>query len=416
MRSNRMLILRWCNCAALALALGVAVCLAGCGESDDAAVVRATPTVAPTSTPIPLTSAQVLQPGPAAVGVTTITFDDTSRPTMANGSAPGLPSRTLITEIWYPAEPGATPAATETRDAPLAQNGRPYPLVIYSHGFASNRLAVGYLARQLASDGYVVASPDFPLTHAGTPGGPNFLDVVHQPGDVSFIIDQLLAMSADPHSAFSGAIDAQRIGLTGLSLGGMTTYLTTFDVLFRDPRVRAAAPQAGPACSFGSKFYTSAQVPLLIVHGDIDAIVPYQQNSVFAFGEAHPPKYLVTISAGSHTGFVDDGGLFESANNPDDIGCLALRPAGARAADSGETFFDMLGGSDAGIIMGDCPPGCAGPRHGPRAIRPSRQHQLTILSVVPFFEGYLRGNQQALDYLAHTLAGENADVAVQAEP
>jgi predicted dienelactone hydrolase len=414
MLSNRMWELRWFGRAALALALGVTLCVAGCGESDDG-VFRTTPTVAPTATPVPLTSAQVLQPGPAAVGVTTITFEDTSRPTMANGSAPGSPSRMLVTEIWYPAEASASPAPTETRDAPVAQSARPYPLVIYSHGFVSNRLACGYLARQLVSLGYVVAAPDFPLTHAGTPGGPNFLDVVHQPGDVSFIIDQLLAASGDAHR-FAGAIDAQRIGLTGLSLGGMTTYLTTFDVLFRDPRVRAAAPQAGPACSFGSKFYDSAQVPLLIVHGDIDAIVPYRENSVFAFGEAHRPKYLVTITGGSHTGFVDDGGLFESANNPDDIGCIALRPGGSAAADAEPTFFDMLGGSDAGIIMGDCPAGCTGPRHGPRSIRPSRQRQLTILSVVPFFEGYLRGDQQALDYLAHTLGGENADVTVQSDP
>src|SRR5262249_32866419 len=161
------------------------------------------------------------------------------------------------------------------------------------------RFAAGYLARQLASLGYVVAAPDFPLTHGGTPGGPNFFDVVHQPGDVTFIIDQLLAAKADrPAHVFTRAIDAQRLGMTWLSLRGLPTYCTTFDAPLRAPRLRSAAPMAGPVCSFGSKFYTTAQIPLLIVHGDIDAIVPYEENSVSAFGQARRPKYLVTIKDG----------------------------------------------------------------------------------------------------------------------
>src|SRR6266852_5656967 len=165
MFSNRMQVIRWYGRASFALALGVVLCLPACGDSDHATI---------TPTALPLTSAQVLQPGPAAVGVTTVTFEDTSRPTMANGSFPGSPSRILVTEIWYPAEPGASPPATENRDAPLAQNGRPYPLVIYSHGFFSNRIAGAYLAHQLASHGYVVAAPDFPLTFDSAPGGPDF--------------------------------------------------------------------------------------------------------------------------------------------------------------------------------------------------------------------------------------------------
>ena len=51
-----------------------------------------------TSEPPLLTSAQVLQPGPFAMGVTTMTFEDTSRPTMPNGIFPGAPTRVLVTE------------------------------------------------------------------------------------------------------------------------------------------------------------------------------------------------------------------------------------------------------------------------------------------------------------------------------
>jgi len=396
---------RWLRPLWALLICVVALSLGSCG--DDANEHFGTPQQ-------PLTSAALLQQGPHAVGVTTMTFVDTSRPTMANGNVLASPSRTLVTEIWYPTDAFPNSSEDENRDALLAQSGQPDPLVIYSHGFLSVRTAGGFIGRHLASYGYVVAAPDFPLTNANAPGGPNLLDVVHQPGDVSFLITQLLALSADPPSAFAHAIDAQRIGLTGLSLGGETTYLSAFDVIFRDARVRAAAPIAGPACQFGKDFYGTTRLPLLILHGDIDAIVPYQANAVFAFGEANPPKYLVTLTGATHTAFADVGGLFENVNNPDDIGCAALRPdLNTGDPETAQAFLEQLGGAAAGIIMGDCPAPCTGPTHGPRAMRPSRQDQLTLLSLLPFFEGYLRDDSRARDFVGHTLAAENADLTVQ---
>ena len=377
-----------------------ALSLASCGGDSDSGGV-----VAP-----PLTSAMVLEPGPAGVGVTTMTFEDTSRTTMPNGSFRGAPSRTLVTEIWYPTD-AASGAAAEVRDAPLAAGGRPFPLVIYSHGFTSMRTGGAYLARQLASYGYVVAAPDFPLTTTHAPGGANVLDVVQQPGDVHFLIDQLLGLSADQNSRLSGGIDARRIGLTGLSLGGTTTFLAAFHPTLRDARVRAAAPAAGGTCFFGPGFYDGRSLPLLILHGDIDAIVPYQQNAVFAFGEANPPEYLATITGGSHTGFADGTEIFDTQNNVDDIGCFALR--GTLPEGGNQSLLDDLGGAAAGIIAGDCPAPCSGSSRLPHAIHPSRQHQLTILAIVPFFEATLRGDQRARHFLEETVAAENPELRVQ---
>jgi predicted dienelactone hydrolase len=377
----------------------------GCGDSDTL--------IQPTAAP--LTSAAVLQPGPFGVGVTTMTFVDTSRPTMPNGTFAGAPSRTLVTEIWYPIAPQSSTSAQETRNAPLTLSGAPYPLVVYSHGFMSVRTGGAYLARHLISYGYVVAAPEFPLSKSGAPGGPTSLDLGNQAGDVHFVIDQLLALSADAQSPLQGSVDRERIGLTGLSLGGSTTFLAAFHPTLRDPRVHAAAPTAGGACFFGPDFYAQTRVPLLILHGDIDAIVPYQANAVFAFGEAPPPKYLVTIAGGSHTAFVDGAEIFDGANNPDDIGCGALRrPSdGASDDDASPSLVDRLGGPAAGIIDGICPPGCPENTHLPRSIRPRRQHQLTILSIFPFFEAYLRGDTRAQEFLEQTLAAENSDVTTQ---
>jgi predicted dienelactone hydrolase len=393
--------------ALIGIWLIAAAFLSGCGD-DSNGVVATVPTATPTVAA--LTSTQVLQPGPFAVGSSTLTFIDSTRPTMPNRTFPGAPSRTLVTEIWYPtnAQPSATP---EIRNAPLAHSGAPYPLVIYSHGFMSNRFGGTYLARHLASHGYVVGAADFPLSVSGAPGGPNFLDLPNQAADVRFVVDQLLALSADAQSSLAGSIDSARIGLTGLSMGGSTTFLATFHPTLRDPRVRAAAPMAGVACFFGPDFYAQTRVPLLILHGDIDAIVPYQGNGLFAFGEANPPKYLVTIAGGSHTGFTSGiEAIFNNANNPDDIGCRALGgPTGNVAS---QALIDSLGGTAAGIVGGMCPEGCTTPTQ-PHSIRPSRQQQLTILSIFPFFEAYLRGDAPARQFLEQTLAAENPELTMQ---
>jgi hypothetical protein len=47
-------------------------------------------------------------------------------------------------------------------------------------------------------------------------------------------------------------------------------------------------------------------------------------------------------------------------------------------------------------------------------MRPTRQHELTILSVFPFFEAELRGNTAARAYIEEVLGVEHPDVVVQA--
>jgi len=111
------------------------------------------------------------------------------------------------------------------------------------------------------------------------PGGANVFDVVNQPGDVSFLIDTLLAWSGDPENDFHQRIDAARIGIAGTSLGGMTTELTAYHPRLRDPRVKAAVSIAGPLQLFGRAFFAESTLPFMMVAGDIDAMVPYEQNA-----------------------------------------------------------------------------------------------------------------------------------------
>jgi len=383
----------------------VLLLLAGCSDEPLGPVgVSPTPTRTPTptttatpsATPVPLTSEKVAARGPFGIGVTTVMYEDPSRPTMANGSYAGASSRRLVTEIVYPTSDGTT--AVPQRNAPLATGERPFPLIMYSHGFASFRTEGGTLARHLASHGYIVASPDFPLTNLLAPGGPNAADVVEQPRDVGFLIDRLHARNTDRRDEWFGAIDEERIGIVGLSLGGLTTLLTAFDPTLRDVRVRAAAAMAPRACMLAEEIYDSARLPLLILAGDIDAIVPYEENARAAYEDANAPKYLVTILGASHAGFADAGAAFEQMNNPDEPSC------------------DALGGASGGVdevADGACPDRCAGPFPLPRAIRPSRQRRLTVLTVFPFLEATLRDNAAARGFLQAVLAEENAEIRVQ---
>src|SRR5262245_27901557 len=82
--------------------------------------------------PTDATTVAFLAPGPYAVGVRSLTLVDSSRQTPPHAGLPALPSRTLPTQIWYPATgpAGAAPVA----DAPLASGG-PFPLIANSHGF-----------------------------------------------------------------------------------------------------------------------------------------------------------------------------------------------------------------------------------------------------------------------------------------
>ena len=119
-------------------------------------------------------------------------------------------------------------------------------MVIYSHGFMSSREEAQYLGEYLASHGYVVAAADYPLSGFNAPGPQLAQDVVNQPGDISFILDDLLRRNDSAGDTLHNRIDPQRIAAVGLSLGGMTTELVAYHPETSDPRVAAAVSIAGP--------------------------------------------------------------------------------------------------------------------------------------------------------------------------
>jgi dienelactone hydrolase len=337
-------------------------------------------------------SARRLAPGPLPVGSSDHIFVDAARPTDANGDFPGAKERRLEGTLWYPTgKPG------------------PHPFLVYSHGFLSMRRENVPLAELLASHGYVVVAVDYPLTNMNAPGGPNVGDAVNQPGDVRFVIDQVLGWT-ESERPFAGEIDRERIGALGLSLGGLTTTLAAFHPRLRDPRIAAAVSIAGPAAFFSPVFFASADVPFLMIAGTRDAMIEYGPNA-----EPIPGKVrrggLLSIEGASHAGFAAFADAFplRLLGNPDRIGCAALtRNLDARTARGAERPFARLGGPEDGIVIDpDLPLPC---RNGAPAdvLAAGRQLMITRLAALAFFEslfakdGAERASQAA--FLHETLA------------
>lgn len=322
---------------------------------------------APEALPEGSQSARRLAPGPHPVGNVELEWVDASRPTAAHGGFPGSPVRSFQVALWYP------------ENAP----GK-HPLAVYSHGFVSSRHGGAYLAEHLASHGYVVVSADFPLTHIDAPGGPDSRDVIHQPADVSFLIDQVLALEG-AEKLFEGEIDAERIGVFGLSLGGVTTTLVAFHPEWRDPRVTAAISIAGVGDVFGPRFFDHAEIPFLMIAGTADSIVDYELNALPIPDRTHGGG-LLSIVGGTHIGFDQvAAGLMRVLGNPDTVGC---RLGGADPEASPENpFSGLFGTPEQGLLdLVEYPPPCV--KTFEKTMAAGRQQMLTTLVVRAFFESH----------------------------
>lgn len=237
-----------------------------------------------------------------AVGRVSMTFVDKSRPTDANNSYPGAPNRTLPVLVLYPAR--GTPGGAVTDNAAPRRRHGPFPLFEFSHGFTANGPAYDQaLLAQIASHGYVVAAPTFPLSSGSAPGGPRLVDYLNQPADVSFVITQMLRASHG-RGLLHRLIDKHEIGVGGHSLGAITTFGLTANNCCLDHRIDAAIPISGLELPFGTGAWTYPKLPRLYIHGNQDGTVPYA-GSTAAFAHAGAPKFLLTLLNAPHTPFKD---------------------------------------------------------------------------------------------------------------
>lgn len=252
--------------------------------------------------------------GPLPVGVRTEPFADASRMNIA-GTGP----RPVVTEIYYPSTDAAVagvprevvqvlglditeiPAFRDVAPAP-----GPHPLVVFSHGNDGIRIQSVAFYLHMASHGYVVAAMDH---HGNTflDTTPDPMVIPNRPLDVSFVIDEMLRVSADGGHLLADSVDADRIGVWGHSFGGLTSFAMVgsgfFPGLQPDPRVKAIMPLA-PASPFDQAFYDSIAVPTLVVGGTIDGTTPFESDQ--------RAPYEAMSAAGAFVGLAEivNGGHF----------------------------------------------------------------------------------------------------------
>ena len=214
------------------------------------------------------------------VTVRTERYVDTTRGTAANGATAAQPVRDLPTTIYRP----------------QGVAGQRFALFVFSHGLTGEPQSYDALLRSMASRGLVVAAPRFPLTSKRTAGKVNPLDEINQPGDVRFVIDQLLKKGSDTLAV----IDASKIAIGGHSLGAITSIDMMTNTCCYDARVKAVIAVAGTTNFFRpGKQFAAPATPILFIHGDKDPTVPYGLG-YSAYQAAKPSKFFLTVIGGGH--------------------------------------------------------------------------------------------------------------------
>ena len=142
-------------------------------------------------------------------------------------------SEDLRATIWYPAASDAETVSIDVGpdempymlvgeaalDAPFASDER-YPVILYSHGNNGSTTTTSWFGTALAHSGYVVIATDHPGNHMDdqTPSGALLWWL--RAGDLAVA---LAGVMNDP--LLGGHVDAERVGVAGFSMGGLTTII-----------------------------------------------------------------------------------------------------------------------------------------------------------------------------------------------
>lgn len=247
---------------AAVLTLAAAGGLSGCSTTTDPS--------ARTSPPVDrATSPDGTNPR-TAVTMSQLPLVDGSRPVLSGGFVLAT-QRDLPTTVWSPAGKG------------------PFPLVVFVHGYDTGPLDYQRFCSALASAGYVVAAPSFPLED---PARDFPLDRTHlsdEAADVTFVITAIDRRGAQ-------RVDGSRIAVVGHSDGADVALLVGYGAGTVDHRVGAVVADAPDPMSVTA---VPSPVPLLLVQGTSDSVVPYSASQT-VFSQVDAPVSYVSLIGADH--------------------------------------------------------------------------------------------------------------------
>jgi dienelactone hydrolase len=302
-----------------------------------------------------------LPTGGTPVGTREVRLVDSSRvdPFRSDGS-----KRELLVRFWYPASvangcvaaPYTSPQVwsyistlvgvalppVKTHsclNAPVTAGA--HPVVTLTHGFTGTFTDYTFLAEDLASRGYVVASVDH--THEATAvefpdgrletsvfgshltqytrsdAGSLGFAVAVRLDDLQFVLNELARLNAASGGDFAGTLDLSRVGLVGHSLGG----LTTLRALEREPRFKAGVLLDGLTEPHYAKPVPQPVLNLVAGHGSWD------EDDCRLWDALHGPRLAVDLPGAEHVAVSDAvwlmKGLVKTGDPNPDSAIAAIR-------------------------------------------------------------------------------------------
>jgi predicted dienelactone hydrolase len=227
----------------------------------------------------------------------------------------------------------------------------PYPLVVFSHGFAVDAAAYSPLVEHYASQGFIVLAPQH-IEQFDPTLGDLWKSSIDRPRDVQQTLNYAEQLAA-PGGDMAGLIDMQHVAVVGHSSGGYTALamagaqydLAAFNARcaqlpqddphtalctplvpheadmaaragldpmpeglwpsFGDPRVTAIISMAGDSYLFDKAGLSKITIPVLVMGGTADTGTPYAWGAQPTYEDASSTqKALVTFTGAEHMIFM----------------------------------------------------------------------------------------------------------------
>lgn len=245
--------------------------------------------------------------GPWTVGSRTVQIDNLTTEVFypaAAGSEVGKEVKTWdVRQFMQDAEAAKIPDEVALKscdacysDLPIDSAHGPYPVLIYVHGTAATRIYSRPFFEHWASRGFVVISADNPgITQKDITASFTNLLKADQKGDTQNLISAVHSISNNgPLGFLKGHVDADRIGLSGHSAGGVAV-----NALGSEPGVKVIIPMASGGTKEGTELAST-----LVLGGLSDSTATFTRTTQ-AYDASPSPKRLIGFSDMGHVGFVD---------------------------------------------------------------------------------------------------------------
>ncbi len=191
--------------------------------------------------------------------------------------------------VYYPA---AAPAGL---NAPLHAGAAPYPAISFGHGYQQPVATYSSTLRHLATWGFIVIAPRS-YENSVLPSHSQFAD------DLRDSLTYLATQNGISTSPFFRAVNVNRFGASGHSMGGGASLIAGD----RDPRILAIANMAAAeTIPSAVSAMSGITMPVRLIAGSSDGIVPPATNQEEQFNAGNAPKQAPLILGGSHCNFQD---------------------------------------------------------------------------------------------------------------